>query len=236
MVVKGMQSALLGVVLLVPAPSAYPFEVGETLAYEARVGAIPAGAASMSVARMDRDRGDEVFVLTAAGASTSPILSGSYTMSSWVGADRFTSRRFQRRSSFRGRVTSESFRIVGDSLRYRPEGGGQDFVTPAEPLDELALLYRLRSLPLEAGGSYELRGYFKAGWNPVRVRVVGRQMVELGDGSNVRTVALQVSAAGAMSEVWLTDDPRRLPAQLRVPLPVGRVTLVLTGVPQARRD
>src|SRR5687768_2356848 len=115
MMVKGMQAAGAAILLALPAvPAAYPFEVGETLRYEATLGGIPAGAATMSVARRDRDRGDEVFVFTAAGASKSAILTGSYTMTSWVGAERFTSRRFQRRSNFRGRTTSESFRIVGD--------------------------------------------------------------------------------------------------------------------------
>ncbi len=230
--VKGMQAAAAAIALALPAaPAAYPFEVGETLRYEATLGGIPAGAATMSVARMDRDRGDEVFVFTAAGASKSAILTGSYTMTSWVGAERFTSRRFQRRSNFRGRTTSEAFRIVGDSLRYRLEGTGQEWVTPEEPLDELAMLYRIRSLPLAPGSTHALHGYFKAGWNPVQVRVLGRQQVRLADGTTVPTLALQVTAAGAMSEVWLSDDERRLPAQLRVPLPVGRVTLTLTAAP-----
>ena len=65
----------------------------------------------------------------------------------------------------------------------------------------------------------------------MRVRVLGRQQVQLADGTTVPTLALQVTAAGAMSEVWLSDDERRLPAQLRVPLPVGRVTLTLTAAP-----
>ena len=66
--VKGMQAAAAAILLALPAvPAAYPFEVGETLRYEATLGGIPAGAATMSVARMDRDRGDEVFVFTAAG-------------------------------------------------------------------------------------------------------------------------------------------------------------------------
>jgi hypothetical protein len=55
--------------------------------------------------------------------------------------------------------------------------------------------------------------------------------VQLADGAPVSTLALQVTAAGAMSEVWLTDAARRLPAQLRVPLPIGRVTLTLTAAP-----
>ena len=102
-------------------------------------------------------------------------------------------------------------------------------MTPADPLDELALLYRLRSLPLQPGDTHVLRGYFKTGWNPVRVQVAGREPVKLGSGASVPCVLLRVSAAGSVSEIGLTDDARRLPAQLRLPLPVGRVRFILRG-------
>jgi hypothetical protein len=148
-------------------------------------------------------------------------------MTSWVGGDRFTSRRFHRRTEFRGRVTDERFVIVPDSGLYRAEGAAGAWVTPAQPLDELALLYYLRTLRLTPGSSHTLRGYFRNGYNPVRVRVTGREMVELGSGEEVACLALTVSAAGLTSEVWLTDDAARVPAQLRVPTVLGRVRLVL---------
>lgn len=230
-----MQVVLAGLVLLAPRAvhTQYPFQVGETLRYEARLGALPAGSATITVARMDVDRGDRVFVLSMSGGSRSRALPASYAMTSWVGAVRFTSRRFHRRTSFGGRSTDETFRIVPDSLRYRLEGGSGDWVTPAEPLDELALLYRLRSLSLRPGDTHVLRGYFQTGWNPVRVQVTGRERVTLGSGESVPCVALRITAAGAVSEVWLTDDVRRLPAQLRLPLPVGRVRLVLAALDPA---
>lgn len=228
---KVMCTALTALLLCAARASAaqYPFQVGETLQYEARLGVLPAGTATIRVARMDVDRGDRVFVLTMSGESRSRALAATYAMTSWVGAARFTSRRFHRRSNLAGRSTNETYRIVPDSLRYRLEGGSQDWATPAEPLDELALLYRLRSLSLRPGDSHVLRGYFKTGWNPVRVQVTGRERVTLGSGESVPCVALRITAAGAVSEVWITDDSRRLPAQLRLPLPVGRVRLVLKG-------
>ena len=49
----------------------------------------------------------------------------------------------------------------------------------------------------------------------------------LGNGRMVSCVALTITAAGTTSRVWLTDDARRLPAQLDLPLSFGRVRLVL---------
>ena len=50
----------------------FPFAVGETLQYEARLGMFPIGTASMAVSRMARERGKEVFVFTATGQGGPP--------------------------------------------------------------------------------------------------------------------------------------------------------------------
>lgn len=206
-----------------------PFQVGETLQYDVRLGVLPAGNATIRVARMDLDRGAQVYVLTMSGESRTRALSASHAMTSWVGSANFMSRRFHRRSTLAGRTTDETFRIVADSQRYRLEGTAQDWRTPPHPLDELALLYYLRTLPLQPGDNRLLRGYFKNGWNPVRIQVTGREPVTLGSGRTITCLALRITAAGAVSEIWLSDDARRIPAQLRLPLSVGRVKLVLAG-------
>jgi hypothetical protein len=210
-----------------PLRAQQPFTVGETLRYEATLGIVPAGTATMRVARTVVDGGERLFVLAMEGGGGRGALTAAVAMTSWVGGDRFTSRRFHRRTELRGRVTDERFVIVPDSGLYRAEGSADAWVTPSQPLDELALLYHLRTLPLVPGSSHTLRGYFRNGYNPVRVRVTGREMVELGSGEEVACLALTVSAAGLTSQVWLTDDAARVPARLRVPTMLGRVTLLL---------
>jgi hypothetical protein len=59
-----LHSALLA--RLIAAPP-YPFAVGERLEYEARLGIIPVGAATMQVNPMTRERGREAFVFAATG-------------------------------------------------------------------------------------------------------------------------------------------------------------------------
>jgi hypothetical protein len=126
-------------------------------------------------------------------------------------------------------VDEERYQIVPDSGRYRQEGVARDWVAPRDALDELAYLYYLRTIPLEVGKSFTMSRYFKTGYNPVEVRVTGREPMPLFDGRTVSCFTVQLTTRGATVGVHLTDDARRLPVQLDLPLPYGTVTLQLTG-------
>ena len=77
-----------------------------------------------------------------------------------------------------------------DSGRYRRRASPQDWVAPRDPLDELAYLYYLRTIPLEVGKSFTISRYFKTGYNPVQVRVVGRETGAAFDGRTVPCLAV----------------------------------------------
>ena len=207
----------------------YPFAVGESLRYEARLGVFPVGTATVSVSRMTRERGKEAFVFAASGQGRPLGLRVGAEMTSWVGKGRFASLRFHRRL-FQGASVDESqFEIVPDSSRYRQEGGAQDWAAPPDALDELAFLYYLRTVPLTVGATYRIPRYFKTGYNPIEVRVVERSSAVLPAGGTVPVLVLDISSRNLRMGVHLTDDARRLPVQMELPLPFGRVTLVLTG-------
>jgi hypothetical protein len=187
------------------------------------------GEASLAVTGTARERGAETFVLSAAGEGGPPGLGVSYQMTSWVGTEQFTSRRFHRRITQAGKVSDQRFIIIPDSGRVRQEGRTEVWGTAAEPLDELAFLYFLRTAPLEVGRSYAWSRYFHTGYNPIRVQVLGRETLALPGGTQVPCLALRLTARNATTEVWLSDDGRRLPVQLRGQLPFGQVTLRLTN-------
>jgi hypothetical protein len=213
-------------------PPVYPFAVGETLRYSATLGYLPVGEASLAVTGKATERGAETFVLSASGEGGPPGLGVSYQMTSWVGIDRFTSRRFHRRITQAGKVSDQRFVIIADSGRVRQEGRPEVWGTTAEPLDELAFLYFLRTIPLEIGRSYAWSRYFHTGYNPIRAQVLGRETLSLPGGRQVPCLAIRLTARNATSEVWLSDDAARLPVQLRGQLPFGQVTLRLTAVSQ----
>ena len=208
----------------------YPFAVGETLQYEAVLGYFPIGTATASVARTTQERGADAFVFTAVGEGGPPGFRARYEMTSWARSDGLASLRFHRRLTQGSKVDEERYHIVPDSGRYRQEGVPRDWVTPRGALDELAYLYYLRTVPLEVGRSFTMSRYFKTGYNPVQVRVTGREPLALFDGRTVPCFTIQLTSRGSTMSVSLTDDARRLPVQLTLPLPYGTVLLTLSGV------
>jgi hypothetical protein len=206
----------------------YPFAVGETLQYEARLGMIPIGTAIMSVNPMTRERGSEAFVFAASGEGRPLGIRVGAELTSYVGTRSFNSLRFHRRVFQGGSVDEARYEIVPDSGRYREDGNPQDWATPRNPLDELAFLYYLRTVPLKVGTTYEIPRYFKTGYNPIQVSVLGRETATLPGGGTAPVLALEIVSRGIRMSVKLTDDARRLPVEMELPLPFGRVTLELT--------
>jgi hypothetical protein len=214
---------------LAPAPN-YPFAVGETLQYEATLGYFPIGTATASVAGTTRERGTDAFVFTATGEGGPPGWKARYEMTSWTRSKGFASLRFHRRLTQGTKVDEEHYQIVPDSGRYRQEGVDQDWMAPRDALDELAYLYYMRTVPLKVGQSFTMSRYFRTGYNPVQVRVTGRESVALFDGRTVPCFTVELTSRGSTVAVSLTDDSRRLPVQVTLPLPYGSVLLTLSGV------
>jgi hypothetical protein len=210
------------------APAPYPFAVGETLEYEAKLGVIPIGTARMSVNPMTRERGAEAFVFAATGAGRPMGIRVGADLTSYVGARGFNSLRFHRKLYQGGSVDESQFQIVPDSSRYREVGVPHDWAAPRDPLDELAFLYYLRTVPLKVGATYQIPRYFKTGYNPIQVRVLSRGEWQLPGGRTVPAFNLEITSRNLLMNVTMTDDARRLPVELDLPLPFGRVTLELT--------
>ena len=205
-----------------------PFTVGETLRYDAKLGYFPVGTATVSVARTAPERGVDAYLFTMAGQGGPPGLRIRYDLKSWVDSRRFNSLRFHRRLVQAGKVDEHEYLILPDSGRYREVGVSGDWVAPSEPLDELAFLYFLRTEPLQQGRLYTYSRYFKTGYNPVQVKVAeAREAVTLPDGKTVPSIVVEVTSRGMTMKAWLTDDGRKLPVQLEVPLPFGVVSLQL---------
>jgi hypothetical protein len=220
---------LVHAALLARLAAPYPFIVGETLQYDASLGMIPIGTARMSVSPMTRERGREAFVFEAAGEGRPMGLRVGAELTSYVGSQGFNSLRFHRRFFQGNRVEESQYQIIPDSSRYREVGNPQDWQAPRNPLDELAFLYYLRTVPLKVGATYEFPRYFKTGYNPIQVHVAGREVRALPAGGTAPVLLLEVTSRSLRMSVAMTDDARRLPVEMELPLPFGRITLELTS-------
>lgn len=215
-----------------PAPDGgYPFNVGEDLKYSAILGYLPIGTAELSVPRMVKVRDADTYVLNLVAEGGPPGFAVKYQLTSWVGTQQFTSRRFDRIITQNGTTEKHRFEILPDSGRYREVGSPAEYMTPRDALDELALLYYLRFAPLKVGQTITLSRHFQASVNPITVSVKGRESVAVGSGGKQPCLATEVTFLGRLTQVWFTDDTRRIPVQFMVPLPYGSVTLVLQAIP-----
>lgn len=219
-----------------PVP-AYPFGVGETLVYDAKLGFVTLGSGRLEVARMDTVRGTETFLFRFRLQGKAAFYEIDDVLESWVATADFTSRRFRQDYDEGGKERLREFEIFPDSGYYRQLGLDTTFSTPTNPLDDTAFFYFIRMVPLEVGKRYSYNRYFKEEKNPVTIRVLERESLEMPDGSEVECLVLNpvIDTRGMFSKrsntkIWVTDDTRRLPVQIRSGFGFGTVTLRLREI------
>jgi hypothetical protein len=215
-------------------PASYPFAVGERLSYSAKLGMLTLGSGSLEVASIDTVRGVESFRLRFRLRGKTAFYSLDDMLESWVGTSDLISRRFVQDFVENDKVTKRRYEIYPDSGHFHEQGRDKTSATPAEPLDDAAFFYFVRITPLEVGRKYTYDRYFRKDKNPVTIEVLKREKMELPDGSKVQCLVLHptIETKGLFSKrsetrIWLTDDPRRLPVQIRTKFPFGTITLRL---------
>ena len=128
------------------------------------------------------------------------------------------------------RITPLPGSPASEAPEERPSG-----VMPADPLDELGVLFLPRTLPLAPGGDYRIPRFFQATDNPVHIRVLGRQSLRTPAGT-FPVVALSVVIPGTglfgprrRARVYVTDDAARTVVELTSDTALGKLRLYLTG-------
>ena len=217
-----------------PAPAAVPFPVGERLVYGARYGPFSVGTATMEVAGIDTIRGVETvhFVFLIDGGALWYHI--HQNLESWVGRHDFRSRRFLNQTEEKGKAWERKFDIYPDSGFYREAGRDTTVQTVADPLDDAAFLYWIRTVPLEVGKRYEYRRYFRPERNPVIVEVLKRERVGVA-GKKWDAIVVRpripngggIFAEKADARMWLSDDSLRIMLALQSKFSFGQVTLKL---------
>jgi uncharacterized protein DUF3108 len=234
-----MQSLTLALLALqgggAPAESrVFPFAVGEKLTYTAKLGMISLGMGTLEVAGKDSVRGAETFRFKFRLQGKTVFYSLDDVLESWVGTADFTSRRFVQDFVENNKTRHRTFEIHADSGFFREVGKDKTEATPPDPLDDAAFFYFVRITPLEVGKKYVYPRYFRKDKNPVTIEVVKREKMSLPDGSEVSCLVLRpvIDTQGLFSKrsdtrIWLTDDSRRIPVQIRTKFPFGTITLRL---------
>lgn len=216
-------------------PPSYPFAVGERLTYSAKLGIVSLGEGHIEVVRRDSVRGVEAFLFRFTLAGGVPLYSLDDTLESWTGVHDLLSRRFVQRQFEGGKQRFRHYEIYPDSGLWRELVRKRSGEASSFPIDDAAFLYFVRVTPLEVGKTYKIDRYFKKELNPVVLKVHKRESMELPDGTKVECLVIQpiVGEKGSLfgrqsdTRVWLTDDERRIPVQIRIRFPFGTITMRL---------
>ena len=211
---------------------AYPWAVGETLTYTAKLGLLSLGSGTLEVAGIDTVRGTESFRFRFRLQGKTIVYSMDDVLESFVGTKDMVSRRFVQDFVENGKERKSHYEIVADSGYYREDGKPGTQPAPHDALDDAAFFYFVRVTELQVGKTYTFDRYFRKEKNPVTIEVTKREKMELPDGRDVNCLVLHpvIDTKGMFSkrsetQIWLTDDERRLPVQIRSKFPFGTITL-----------
>ena len=211
--------------------------VGERLEYDVRFGKLRVGKGSMEVRETTDVRGREAWHTVFAISGGIPFFRVDDRLESWIDTRSFTSLRFSQHTS-EGRYHRERrIEFVPERTTMLENGeGAQEEPTVDEPLDEGALLYYLRTLPLNVGDHYSLDRYFRPDRNPVRLDVVRRERIEVPAGT-FETIVIRptirtsgIFSENGQAEVWVTDDARHLMVRMTAKLSFGTLSLSLREI------
>jgi hypothetical protein len=212
-----------------------PFDIGEQLTYDVRFGALKVGTGRMEVVGTQEVRGREAWHTRFTVKGGIPFYKVNDRMESWIDTRTFESLRFVQDLNEGRRDKDRYFEIYPEYGTYTEKGEVEQAPSVEDPLDDAAFMYFIRTIPLEVGKTYEFNRYFRPDRNPVQIRVLRKQTVEVPAGK-FQTIVIQpiIKSKGIFSEkghaeMWLTDDPRRLLVQMKTDLSIGSLNLYLRG-------
>jgi hypothetical protein len=217
------------------APIAVPFRVGETAEYDVKFGAIRVGSASTKVEDIENVRGISAWHTVFRLRGGTFFYHVNDVFESWIDRASFSSLRFFQTQQEGSSERQKRYEMFPDSGIYmemdkkppRRHAGVRD------PLDDGSFLFFVRTLDLKVGQTYESERYFRPDRNPIRVRVLRKETVEVPAGK-FDCIVLQpvIKTPGIFSEngnaeVWLSDDSRHILVQLKSKLSFGSINLYL---------
>lgn len=231
------QTAASAVATATPDIASVPFGAGEKSTFEVRFGLVKVGSGSLEITGVESVRGRDAW------HASFMILGGTFfyrvndLYQSWIDTENLHSLMFIRQIEEGPRRRTKSYEIIPERGIYieRTRQKTETGKTVADPLDEGAFLYFVRTIPLRVGETYDFHRYFIPDRNPVRLRVLRKERITVPAGTfNAIVVRPIIKTTGIFSEkgqaeVWLSDDSSRKLLQMKSRLSFGSLNLYLTS-------
>ena len=224
------------------ATSGYRIAVGERATYDVELKGHGVGTGSLEV--VAREQVDGFETLHAALKLEGGLLFAKVNdnLDSWFDPTRFYSRRFEQNNRELTHTRIKKYDISPERRTVHERVANVvDSLSTNEPLDEVSMLFFVRTLPLRVGEVDTIPRYFKAG-RDVIVRVVRLETVTVPAGT-FQTIVVQptITNAGGLfgeggkAEVYFTNDANRTLVKMRSSIPViGTVGLTLRSLGAAK--
>ena len=194
-----------------------PFELGEELTYQVKFGWWEVGEGFLKVWNdLESVRGHPSYHVQMGLEGSSAGASIEYYFDSWMDVRNLASHRYvQDQRGFNERF--REYDIFPERRHWDRLDVEQSGETPSDtPLDQVSFIWYVRTLPLEVGDEYVLNHYFKTEDNPVIIRVLRKETIEVPAGT-FETVVVEpiiktsgLFGDGGQAEIYFTDDDRRL--------------------------
>ena len=194
-----------------------PWEAGESLEYTVKLAGLSSGTGIMQVVGIDTMRGRASWRLhfNIKGSTPFGLYHVNDSYDSWMDAGTLNSLRFEQNLFEGGKRRLRNYDIFPDRRIFHEEGK-EERASSADPLDDASFFFFVRTLPLEVGQTYSFDKYFDPKANPVVIRVVRKDTIDVPAG-RFPAIVLQptIKTNGLFSknghaEIWLSDDEHRI--------------------------
>jgi hypothetical protein len=217
------------------AQTSFPFSVGELAQYDVKFGGLKVGSASTLVKGIEDVRGIPALHTIFRLNGGTFFFRVNDVFESWIDRETFSSLRFYQTQQEGTNDRAKRYEIYPDRGTYieMDKKPPREHAGVRDPLDDGSFLFFVRTLDLEVGHTYESQRYFRPERNPIRVRVLRKETIDVPAG-RFRCVVVQpvIKTPGIFSEngnaeVWLSDDSRHVLVQLKSKLSFGSINLYL---------
>lgn len=217
-----------------------PFELGESLTYDVRFGAIKVGTGRMRVLGREDVRGREAWHVRFSVSGGTFFYKVNDVYESWMDVISLNSLRYMQDLNQGSRERERQFEIFPERAVYQETTrGAAERPSVPDPLDDGSFLFFIRTVPLEVGQTYTFNRYFRPDRNPVIIRVLRRERIRVPAGT-FDAIVLQpiiktsgIFSEGGQAEIWLSDDDKRMMLQMRSRLSFGSLNLYLRNYRRA---
>jgi hypothetical protein len=219
-------------------PMRVPFGVGETLEYDVRFkgGLIPkeihVGNGTMEVLPMDTVRGHDTWHTVFRISGGIPMYRVNDRYEDWLDVYSLASLRYWQDIDEGSYEPKRRYEIFPDRQEY-VENDKPPRPSVANPLADVSFIYLLRTIPLRIGLDTSFNNYFMADRNPVRLKVLRRDTIEIR-GNYYPTIVIQPTfvskglfSEGGHAEVWLSDDENHILLQMKSKVKFGSLNLYI---------